>query len=475
MNPRSIVIIGAGSASFGPTTLATILNDKALRGSRLALVDIDPKSLDAALRVAERMNESWKAEMAIVASTDRREVLEGATHVVVSIEVAPREALWRLDWEIPLRHGLRQPYAENGGPGGFMHACRQIPQHLAIAGDMEMLCPTAWLILFSNPLPRITRAIRKYTKIKAVGKCHQINVGYALTAALLSRRYGIDVPTDVTLHSDPGNVAVVHQLAKAGRRHFSVTSAGLNHFIWLLNIHDKATGEDLYPMLRAAVESAPPLLEPLSLELFRLFGLLPIAGDTHLSEYLPWLHDPITGPWERYKLPLYDWSGNEGVREVLHVMMGSMAGGELPVDGMREAQSEGAAELIAALGGDESYLDETVNVPNQGTIVNLPPETIVEVPAMVGNMGVQPVNIGSLPEPIAELCRREAALVDMVVDAAVTGDRQLALQALLLDPMINDIGRAKAILDDYLTTFAAYLPQFNSGNEAITPPFPARC
>jgi alpha-galactosidase len=461
MNTRNIVIIGAGSASFGPTTLATILNNKALRGSRLALVDIDPVALDAATQVAQRMNESWGAEIAISSSTERRDVLVGATHAVVSIEVAPREELWRLDWEVPLRHGLRQPYAENGGPGGLMHACRQIPQHLAIARDMESLCPEAWLILFSNPLPRITRAIYKYSTIKAVGKCHQINVGYALTAALLAERYGIAVPPDVTLHSDPGNVGIIHELAEAGRRRFAITSAGLNHFIWLMDIHDKATGEDLYPALRAAAADAPPSLEPLSLDLFRIFGLLPIAGDTHLSEYLPWLHDPISEPWERYRLPLYDWSGNESVREVLRVMMQSMANGTLAVDGMREAQSEGAAELIVALGGGEACLDETVNAPNRGAIDGLPPETIVETPAWISPVGIEPAQIGAAPAPIVELWRREAALVELVVDAAATGDRALARQALLLDPMITDIGRAEAILDDYLRTFAAYLPQFN--------------
>jgi alpha-galactosidase len=409
------------------------------------------------------MNESWGAEMSITCSTDRRDVLAGATHVVISIEVAPREELWRLDWEVPLRHGLRQPYAENGGPGGLMHACRQIPQHLAIAQDMERLCPDAWLILFSNPLPRITRAIYKYTSIKAVGKCHQINVGYALAAALLAERYGIQVPQDVTLHSDAGNAPIIHELSQAGRRHFTITSAGLNHFIWLMDIHDRATEEDLYPALRAAAAGAPPSLEPLSRHLFRLFGLLPIAGDTHLSEYLPWLHDPVTGPWERYRLPLYDWSGNESVREVLRAMMQAMANGSLAVDGMREAQSEGAAELIAALGGDDSYsyLDETVNTPNRGAIAGLPPETIVETPASISQAGIQPVQIGEAPAPIVELWRREAALVELVVDTAVSGDRTLALQTLLLDPTINDIGRAEAILDDYLRTFRVYLPQFD--------------
>ena len=61
---------------------------------------------------------------------------------------------------------------------------------------------------------------------------------------------------------------------------------------------------------------------------------------------------------------------------------------------------------------------------------------------------------------IAELCRRELTLSSLVVDAVVRGDRQLSLQALLLDPMMNDIDRARAILDDFLTTFAEYLPQF---------------
>lgn len=460
-NPKpKIIIIGAGSASFGPTTLATIIRNEALRGSQLALVDLNVKSLEVAKEVALRMNDQWKAEMEVTASANRSDVLPEATHVIVSIEVGPRETLWQQDWEIPLRYGLRQPYGENGGPGGFAHALRQIPQHLAIARDMEELCPQAWMIVFSNPLPRIVRAISKYSNIKVVGKCHQINVGYALAAALLHNQYQINLPDEVVLHSDPANVGIIHTLAHAGRRHFTITSAGLNHFIWLLDIHDRQTGEDLYPVIRNSLDEAPDSLEPLSRELFRIFGYLPIGGDTHLSEYLPWLHDPLTSPCETYQLPLYDWHGNEGVREVLHVMMESMAKGDFPVDGMHDVPSEGATELVTGLSGGMGYLDETVNIPNAGAISSLPEYTIVEVPASVGPHGIRPIQIGALPSPIDELCRREAGLVELVVDAAVSGDRQVALQALLLDPMMNDIGRAKAVLDDYLTTFADYLPQF---------------
>lgn len=460
MPATNIVIIGAGSASFGLSTLATLIRDPRLRGSELRLVDFNAASLEAVAKVAERMSIAWEADMHIQASEYRKELLPDAEFVVASIEVPPREELWRMDWEIPTRYGLRQPYGENGGPGGLMHACRQIPPFIEIVRDMESLCPDAWLINFSNPLPRITRAITKYSTIKTVGKCHQINVGYGLAAVLLSERFNIQVPADINFHSDPANIPRSREMTEIGRRFVDLKSAGLNHFIWLLDIRDKATGEDLYPAMRAAVDSAPPTLEPLTLELFRIFGFLPIPGDTHLVEYLPWLHDPLAKPWERYQVPLYDWGGNEAARDFLLAMMDSMANGRLSVDGLKEAHSEGAVELIAAVAGNENYYDEAVNIANNGAIDNLPGETVVEVPGLVSGMGINGLHMGPMPQPVAELLRREAALVEMVVDTAVTGDRQLALQTLLLDPMINDIGRARAILDDYLLSFADYLPQF---------------
>lgn len=341
-----------------------------------------------------------------------------------------------------------------------MHACRQIPPFMEIVRDMETLCPEAWLINFSNPLPRITRAVTKYSRIRTVGKCHQINVGYGIAAVLLRERYGVHVPEGTNFHSDPGNVGTIHQFAEIGRRYVDIKAAGLNHFIWLVDIRDKETGEDLYPALREALANAPASLEPFSMALFRVFGYCPLPGDTHLAEYLPWAHDPLAKPWEKYAIPLYRWSENEAAREYLHYMLAQMAKGAMPVDGLREVLSEGAAELIVAINDNQNYYDESVNIPNEGAISNLPDETIVEIPAMVSGMGVQGLHIGALPEPIAELCRREAALVEMVVDTAVTGDRSLALQTLLLDPMINDIDRARAILDDYLKEFAPYLPQF---------------
>jgi alpha-galactosidase len=138
-----------------------------------------------------------------------------------------------------------------------------------------------------------------------------------------------------------------------------------------------------------------------------------------------------------------------------------MSQGQSPVEWLRSIASEGAAEIIESISTNNRFYDEAVNIPNAGSIQKLPFDTIVELPASVSGLGIRGLNLPPLPEAIAELCRREANLVELVVDAAVTGNSDLLLQALLLDPMMNDIDRAKAILDDYLTTFADYLPQFS--------------
>ena len=67
---------------------------------------------------------------------------------------------------------------------------------------------------------------------------------------------------------------------------------------------------------------------------------------------------------------------------------------------------------------------------------------------------------GPLPEPIAAMCRTQIAVIDRLVEAAVHGDRDVALQALLLDPVVNGISQAEAILDELLEVHKDYLPQF---------------
>ena len=137
-----------------------------------------------------------------------------------------------------------------------------------------------------------------------------------------------------------------------------------------------------------------------------------------------------------------------------------MADGEMTIEGLLETDSEGALEMIENVAGGSTRYHLAANLPNVGQISNLPLDATVETPVVVDGAGIHPVHVGAFPEPVAELLRRETTVAQLCVDAAIAGDRQKALQCLLLDPVINDFELAKQVLDDYLSSYKEYLPQF---------------
>ena len=459
--PTKITVIGAGSASFGESTLSAILRSKKLRGSTLALVDKNADSLSIVQRLANRLNREWDAQFTITAHTDHCDALEGSKFVVNAIEVGARENLWRNDFEIPIKYGVRQPYAENGGPGGFAHAARNIGPIMKIAHDMESLCPEAWFINFTNPMIRICDAVNRHSKIKAVGLCHQIYAGYTMVGVALAKDLEIEVPTELTgLHAAADQFAAQHQVRQQIVPLIDIRAAGLNHFTWILSIHDKRTGEDLYPLFRKRFFELDPGFEPLTRDVFSAFGLFPVPGDTHLCEYLPWLTDAQTKPWEKYNIRLYDWDLMASFRDFGLDHINEMASGNQTIEHLLETDSEGALEMIENQVSATTHYHLAANLFNVGQIANLPYGAAVETPVLVDGAGIHPVHVGALPEPVAELCRREIATAQLGVDAAVEGSREKALQCLLLDPVITDIEIGRKILDDYLTSYKEYLPQF---------------
>jgi len=438
MKPVKIVVIGAGSADFGPAILADVLTNSAFKGSTLSLVDIEADSLRLMTKLAERMNAEWAGGVTIEASTERKEALPEADFVLVAVEVERMER-WRLDFEVPLQHGLRQPFSENGGPGGFAHAARNIAIIMGICKDMRRLCPDAWFFNYTNPVPRIALAASKYGGVKAAGFCHGIGLGAEMFEELLG------IPDD----------------------DMELKAAGLNHFTWVLDARRKSTGEDIYPALRRKLKSWPDGFHPLTRDIFETFGLFPFCGDSHIAEYIQWVSDPVTKPWEKYNLnpPRFGPDGSARRREEEWRVTQSMANGDASIDWLKEGSGERACHVAASIAGNTNSYELAVNIPNEGYVPNLPQGAIVEVPAVVSALGVRGVPVGDLPEPIAELCRRQIAVAELAVEAAVTGDRKLALYALLLDPMVTDMPRAQAILDDYLSVHGDLLPQFQTAHE----------
>src|SRR5206468_1189558 len=116
---------------------------------------------------------------------------------------------------------------------------------------------------------------------------------------------------------------------------------------------------------------------------------------------------------------------------------------------------ERGVNVAAAILNNLDQYELTVNVVNNGALPGLPDWAVVEVPALVSGSGVTPLRMAALPPAITALLNQQVAIQDRVVEAAVHGDRQAALQALLLDPLITSYTVAEQMLDEFLSVHAA--------------------
>jgi len=169
-----IAFIGAGSVEFTKNLLGDILTFPELADAQIALHDIDAERLEAAEGIARWTNSALEGSASISSHLDRRAALEGADYVVNMVQVGMHEATL-LDFEIPLRHGLRQTIGDTLGIGGIFRALRTIPVMLGIADDMHSECPEAWLLNYTNPMAMLCWAVYEGSPIdRIVGLCHSV-------------------------------------------------------------------------------------------------------------------------------------------------------------------------------------------------------------------------------------------------------------------------------------------------------------
>lgn len=441
-----IVIIGAGSTVFTPGLIADLTGSDYLKDATVALVDINPKAAATMARYAERVSRERGANLKIEHTTDRRDVLADADFVTVTIAVGGARA-WERDVRIPEAHGVWQTVGDSVGPGGVFRALRHVPELVGIARDMEELCPNAWLFNYTNPLTPLVRAVHKATGIKAVGLCH----GVLHTRAEIARELGLQ-PAEL-----------------------SVTVAGLNHLGWVLDLRHE--GHDVYPRYRELVNGwlqDPPAADPdnpyhgfqeVSARLMDLYGYYPSPGDRHVAEFFPF----FLRQGEDNRLQYGTQTGLDMTNTILASRdsrwdrIAAQATGESDLDARlfdEAREGERVIAIIEAIMTDKPLTEMAVNVRNDGLIPNLPLDAVVEVPGLIDGRGVHGVAMGPLPEGIAGILAARARQQELMVDAALSGSRALALQAMLADPLVPSVEAAEAMLDDALTEHARFLPGF---------------
>ena len=442
-----IALIGAGSRSFGPATIKDILLNDPLcdAGVELALMDIVPDHLGDAEQLAQRVAGQLGRTAEINATTDLEVALAGADFVVTAIEV-DRYLYWAQDFHIPRKYGFDQIYGENGGVGGIFHALRNMGPILHIARTMERLCPDARMLNFTNPEHKLCEAVSRLTDVTSIGLCHGVLGGVRQLAHIL------DMPAE----------------------DLETAACGINHFTWFQVIRDRRTGEDLYPRLRERELQGDWFADwhelALGRVLLRRFGLWPSPATNHYGEYIHWAkefmasemhftYDPAEGhPWDTGRIPEFVYTIN-GVNTRRPWIPSEPGEPEPPTDELALSTSgELAVPIMEGVTCGTSRALDAINVPNNGSIPNLPDDMVVEVPGVADADGVRAAQMDPLPEAIAAMLRLHGSIHTLIVEAYDEGSKDKLLQAILLEPTVDSYHRAVAMMEEMLELQKDLLP-----------------
>ena len=420
MKEPKIVFTGAGSMAFGIQTFKDIFTCRDLGGATLSLVDVNRDNLEIMYNLARRMNEASGLNLRIEKTVNRRDVLGGADFIINSIAIK-RNELWRHDFQVPKKYGIRHCLGENGGPGALFLTLRTFPAIMDIIHDMEDLCPDAWFLNFSNPETRIVLGVNMYSKIRCIGLCHGIFMGQNDMAKIMGREYGS----------------------------IEVRGAGMNHFQWILSVRDKKTGEDLYPEFREAEKKFDPAFRPYSRRMFRFFGLYPTCSDDHLGEYQAYGYEAGEHG--------YDFDRDEKRREETVNSIAAVVNKTADISGWFIPSGEQAVNILTSMHFNKRKHYPAAIVYNNGAVKGLPDDVAVEIPVTADAGGIHKEIIAGLPDGCIGALQMQVPAQRLSIRAAALGSRELALQALLCDPVINSSRAAEQILDELFEINKPYI------------------
>lgn len=423
MDGLRICVIGGGS-TYTPELIEGFIHKRdELPVATIALMDIDEERLRVVGGLAKRMLRAAGADVKLQLTTRRREALAGADYVITQIRVGGMACRVQ-DEKIPPQFGVIGQ--ETTGPGGFAKALRTIPVLLDIAREMAQVAPDAHLINFTNPSGIITEALLKYTEIPTIGLCNSpfgFQMGIAQQFGVASERIYLDY-------------------------------VGLNHLSWIRGV--RLDGNDVYEqVLQGAINLARQGQSPFAPELLETLGMLP-------SYYLTYYYNHEQMLAEQRQA---DRTRGEVVQEIEANLLQLYADPNLTHKPSLLANRGGAhystvaLAVISAMHHDKNEV-HIVNTRQRGALPDLPPHCVAELPALINRRGAEPLAATPLPPAIRGLVQAVKAYEELTVWAAVEGDEQTALQALLAHPLVPSFAAAQGLWAAIRKANRAYLPQF---------------
>ena len=440
-----LAIIGGGSTYTPHLTKNLLINREKLPFDTITLMDIDEKRLKIMTNFVKRMTEKHQVkDLRIEGTSDLEEAINDATIVLSTIRPGGNK-LRAIDEKIAIKHGIIGQ--ETTGPAGFAFALRAILPSIQIGKTIEKVAPKAWLINATNPAGIITEAIAKYTKAKVIGICH---CGISLERKIAKHILSIN---------DPQRVKIIY--------------AGINHLGIILKV--LLDGKEVPPEYMAKKLADFYAKQPLEDRLDPDFVLLwkwPFLVGLYWHY---WFHTERMYKLQLKKRKVRGEEVEEIQEKLLKVLEKVSDWDEIPLElrarGSTELERKEMAEqalggyipgMIAVMNGLINNTKEilALNVQNNGSIEGIDDDAVVEVSGVITSSGFIPFRIGKLPLEIRGLIIAVKTYETLTVKAAVEGSYELALKALMANPLVRTYEKAKALLEDYLIADRKYLPQF---------------
>jgi len=416
-----LAVVGGGSTYTPELVDGFARRADRVRIDEIALLDIDPERLAIVGGLAERMlaRQGWPGR--VVQTTDRDTAIDAADVVLIQLRVGGQQA--RLgDETLPPRYGLVGQ--ETVGAGGFAKALRTVPVVLELADAVgRRSAPGAWIVDFTNPVGIVSQALSDAGH-RSLGLCN-VAIGFQRRFAA---RFGVE-PERVELEQ-----------------------VGLNHLTWIRAV--RVDGVDRLPEI--LVEDGPELAEDVNLPLERLTdeGVIP-------SYYLRYYNDEARVVAEAKAHPTRAEEVMAIERDLLEMYKDPTLDvkPELLEHRGGAFYSEAAAQLIASLQDGRGDV-QVVDVRNDGTLPGLADDDIVEVPARIDRGGAHPIRQAPLSASQADLVHRVKTFERLTIEAARTGDREVARRALAANPLAGGPALAAELLEAILAANRQWLPRF---------------
>jgi len=454
MSAKKIVCIGAGSLYF-KRAIADLVMGEDLAGSEIVCYDLVHEKSEHVAGMGRRLAEEAGTGCRVRAAAELADAVDGADFAISSIggsgagitQRVYMSAYHNADMVIAAKYGIPQIIADTCGPGAMMMGFRSIPAYLEICREMEKRCPRAMLFNHSNPMAVLCRALHKYTSINVIGVCHGVQ----------------------------GGVKQIAETLELPAQELDCLWIGTNHYYWVTRVAHR--GEDMYPeLLRRVAERPPPGRALLSEKLSEVYGYrILYTPDDHVIEFYPFLAQMKGGiddlpehlaeearerfPTDGANMPSSEPPSAEVRAQFFEEYQKLLDDTRLPAELSDPLLGEGIGTVLSAIACGRRQVC-IANIANQGCIPNLPKTAEVEVEAVTDSCGVRGLQMGEAPLHLKGILEKRFVWHELVADAAVKGDRNLALQALMVDEMAIWPDKAEAMLDELLEASKDLLPQF---------------